>query len=139
MLEKNVRKKYFRARKARLSIALLILFSLFLVYTAKNILGRTEPGVSFLLVPFVFAVLLFLCFVIVIFIFLSARLKDPFKRLDMEMDDRISGNSSRQLNLRKNDSPHLKSFVSKVNKVLDESEKTLLSKEKLSKHAAPDI
>lgn len=123
MQKKISRKIFVRSKKTRLALSVIILFAVLLIYEVKSILLSTGPGTTYLLIPLVLVVLLFLCFPIILGILFSDRYPGMFQRFDMEMDNISSGNQN-ELYMRENDNPHLKSFISKVNKALNQSKKT---------------
>ncbi|HDH04718.1 MAG TPA: hypothetical protein ENH01_03255 [Nitrospirae bacterium] len=134
MLKKVVRQKYFVSKELRISIALIILWSLlvagFFTYFAKELGEKIGSGTLL----FVIIMLGYLIIVVVLTMFFSHRLIGPFQRLKMEMKLIRSGDYHRRLNVRKSDDIYIMSFVTEVNKILAELEKAQRNKEYLVKH-----
>ncbi len=129
--KKKIRKRYFRHRELRFSIALMILWSLlamaFLTYLTRVLGGKIEPGLFFFIVVFAgYAVV-----VVFLTLIFTHRFVGPFERLKMEMRIVLAGDYHRRLCVRNNDDVYIRSFISEVNKVLDELEKTQLFKEEI--------
>ncbi len=129
--KKKIRRKYFRHRELRFSIALVILWSLlamaFLTYLTRELGGKIELGLFFFIIVFAgYAVV-----VVFLTLFFAHRFVGPFERLKTEMRIILSGDYHRRLCIRNNDDVYIRSFISEVNKVLDELEKMKLFKEEL--------
>ncbi len=123
MSEKKVRKKYFIAKKPRFLITLIALLSIFFIYLAKEVTESREHGMLFGFLLLVFIMLSILAFVVILIVLFSHRLLGPFGRLEKEMKQIQAGNYHRRFQLRKGDDQHLKSFISKLNNMMDEFEK----------------
>ncbi|NOY39081.1 MAG: hypothetical protein GXO95_02265 [Nitrospirae bacterium] len=129
--KKKIRKRFFRQRELRFSIALMILWSLlamaFLTYLTRALGGKIEPGLFFFIVVFAgYAIV-----VVFLTLIFTHRFVGPFERLKMEMKIILSGDYNRRLCVRNNDDLYIKSFISEVNKVLDELERMQSFKEEL--------
>lgn len=134
MQKKTVRQKYFVSKELRISIALIILWSLlvtaFFTYFARELGEKIGNGTLL----FVIIMLGYLIIVIVLTMFFSHRLIGPFQRLKMEMKLIRSGDYHRRLNVRKSDDIYIMSFVTEVNKILAELEKAQRDNEHIIKH-----
>ena len=134
MLKRVVRQKYFVSKELRISIALIILWSLlvagFFTYFAKELGEKIGSGALL----FVIIMLGYLIIVVVLTMFFSHRLIGPFQRLKMEMKLIRSGDYHRRLNVRKSDDIYIMSFVTEVNKILAELDKAQQNKEYLVKN-----
>ena len=123
MQKKVVRQKYFVSRELRLSIALIILWSLltatFFTYFARELGEKIGHGTPL----FIITMLGYLIIVVVLTMLFSHRIIGPFQRLKTEMRLIMSGDYKRRLNVRTNDDLYIKSFISEVNKLLNEFEK----------------
>jgi len=120
---KIVRQKYFVARELRLSIALIILWTLlvtvFFTYIAKEIGGRLGHGIPlFILTMFGYGII-----IVILTLLFSHRLIGPFQRLKTEMRLILSGEYHRRLRIRKNDDIYIRSFIDQVNEVLERLQK----------------
>ena len=139
MARKLIRQKYFVSKELRISIALIILWSLlvtaFFTYFAKELGEKIGNGTLL----FVIIMLGYLIIVIVLTMFFSHRLIGPFQRLKMEMKLIRSGDYHRRLNVRKSDDIYIMSFVTEVNKILAELEKAQRNKEYLIKHIDSEL
>ncbi|MEC4686570.1 MAG: hypothetical protein VST71_12670 [Nitrospirota bacterium] len=129
--KKKIRKRFFRHRELRFSIALMILWSLlamaFLTYLTRVLGGKIEPGLFFFIIVFAgYAVV-----VVFLTLFFTHRFVGPFERLKMEMRIILSGDYQRRLCVRNNDDVYIRSFISDVNRVLDELERMQLVKEEI--------
>jgi len=117
--KKIVRQKYFVAKEVRLSIALIILWTLlvtaFFTYIAKEIGGRLGHGVTL----FIITMLGYGMIIVVLTLLFSHRLIGPFQRLKTEMRLILAGEYGRRLRIRKNDDIYIRSFVDQVNEVLE--------------------
>lgn len=133
-------RKYFVAKKLRLSIALIILLALFfIIYSAIELSKKIEPGILFGLGSIVLIVLLLVIPVIGLIVLFSHRLIGPIQRLAVEMDQIKPGDYHKRLRLRKKDDAYLKTFISNVNKVLEEFERVRLSKEEILKNIDAEL
>ena len=139
MQKKIVRQKYFVSKELRISIALIILWSLlvtaFFTYFAKELGEKIGNGTLL----FVIIMAGYLIIVIVLTMFFSHRLIGPFQRLKMEMKLIRSGDYHRRLNVRKSDDIYIMSFVTEVNKILAELEKAHHNNEYLNKHIDSEL
>ncbi len=122
MPKRSIRQKYFVTKELRLSIALIILWSLlitaFFTYFAKELSSKIGHG--FLL--FVIIMIGYIAIVLVLTMLFSHRLIGPFQRLKTEIKLICSGDYHRRLNLRGNDDLYIKSFIQEINKLLDDFE-----------------
>jgi methyl-accepting chemotaxis protein len=123
ILFKKVRQKYFVSKELRISISLIILWSLlvtaFFTFIAKEIGGKIGHGTPLFIVLMVG----YAAIVVVLTMLFSHRLLGPFQRLMTEIRLILSGDYRRRLNVRKNDDIYIRSFVSQVNKLLEEIER----------------
>lgn len=119
MARKLFKQKYFVPKELRLSIALIILWSLlstaFFTYAAKELGGKIGHGVPL----FVIIMVGYLAIVIFLTMLFSHRMLGPFQRLKTEMRLILAGESNRRLNVRSSDDIYIKSFISEVNRVID--------------------
>ncbi|UCD36023.1 MAG: hypothetical protein JSU90_04100 [Nitrospiraceae bacterium] len=119
MAIKVIRQKYFVAKELRLSIALIILWSLFVTafftYFAKE-LGEKIGSGNLL---FVIIMVGYIVIIVVLTMLFSHRLIGPFQRLNTEMRLIRAGDYRRRLNVRSSDDIYIKAFVAEVNKVLE--------------------
>ncbi len=133
-------RKYFVAKKLRPAIALIILLALFfIIYSVKELTERIEPGILFGLTSIILIILLFLLPIIGLIVLFSHRFIGPIQRLIVEMDQINTGNYHKRLRLRKKDDSHLRTFISNVNKVLEEFERTRFSKEEILKNIDAEL
>jgi signal transduction histidine kinase len=134
-----MRQKYFVTKELRLSIALIILWSLlitaFFTYFAKELSGKIGHG-SLL---FVIIMVGYIVIVIVLTMLFSHRLIGPFQRLKTEIKLIGSGDYHRRLNVRNNDDIYIRSFVVEVNKLLDDLEKVHNCKEGMIRQIDSDL
>ncbi len=139
MTKKKVRQKYFVSKELRFSIALIILWSLlvtaFFTYFAKELSGKIGHGTLL----FVIIMVGYVVIVVILTMLFSHRLLGPFQRLNTEIRLIIAGEYHRRLIIRKNDDLYIRSFVSEVNKLLDEFEKTHHYKENIVKHIDSEL
>ena len=139
MQKKTVRQKYFVSKELRISIALIILWSLlvtaFFTYFAKELGEKIGNGTLL----FIIIMLGYLIIVVVLTMFFSHRLIGPFQRLKMEMKLIRSGDYHRRLNVRKSDDIYIMSFVTEVNKILAELEKAQRNNEYLIEHIDSEL
>ncbi len=117
--KKIVRQKYFVAKELRLSIALIILWTLlvtaFFTYIAKELSGKLGHGVPlFIITMFGYGII-----IVILTLLFSHRLIGPFQRLKAEMKLILAGEYGRRLRIRKNDDIYIRSFVDQVNEVLE--------------------
>lgn len=121
--KKIVRQKYFVAKELRISIALIILWSLlvtaFFTYFAKELGTRIGHGTPL----FIITVLGYAAIVAVLTLLFSHRLIGPFQRLKTEIRLILSGDYSRRLNVRQSDDIYIRSFIGQVNQLLEEIDK----------------
>lgn len=125
---KIAKQRFFRAKELRISISLMIIWSLLagilFTYLTKELGENIKHGfLSFLLV--------FLGYVIVVVIlalFFTHRLIGPFERLKMEMKLILAGDYRRRLKVRGNDDFYIKSFIADVNKLVERFEDKCLEK-----------
>lgn len=131
MKKKFVRQKYFITKELRISVALIILWSLlvtaFFTYFAKELGSKIGHGTGLFLV----VMLGYLLIVVVLTMLFSHRLIGPFQRLKTEMRLIMSGEHQRRLTVRKNDDIYIRSFIREVNKIIDEYERTRNHREDL--------
>ncbi len=122
MSKRSITQKYFVTKELRLSIALIILWSLlitaFFTYFAKELSGKIGHG----LLLFVIIMVGYIAIVIVLTMLFSHRLIGPFQRLKTEIKLIGAGDYHRRLNLRGNDDIYIKSFIQEINKLLDDFE-----------------
>ena len=139
MSKKNLRQKYFVAKELRLSIALIILWSLlitaFFTYFAKELSGRIGHG----LLLFVIIMVGYIVIVLVLTMLFSHRLIGPFQRLKTEIKLIGAGDYHRRLNIRTNDDIYIKSFIQEVNKLLDDFEQMHNYKEGLIRQVDSEL
>ncbi len=119
---KKIRQKYFVSKELRLSIALIILWSLlitaFFTYFAKELSGKIGHGTLMFFIIMAGYVII----VVVLTMIFSHRLIGPFQRLKTDIRLIVAGDYRRRLNVRTNDDIYIRSFVVEVNKMLDSVE-----------------
>jgi signal transduction histidine kinase len=134
MFKKKIRQKYFVAKGLRLSIALMILWSLlvtaFFTYFAKELSDRIGHGaLLFLIIMGGYGLI-----VVILTMLFSHRLIGPFQRLKAEIKIIIAGDYRRRLIVRGNDDIYIRSFINEINKLLDEIEKMHTYREDVNRH-----
>jgi signal transduction histidine kinase len=134
MFKKKIRQKYFVAKELRLSIALMILWSLlvtaFFTYFAKELSDRIGHGaLLFLIIMGGYGLI-----VVILTMLFSHRLIGPFQRLKAEIKIIIAGDYRRRLIVRGNDDIYIRSFINEINKLLDEIEKMHTYREDVNRH-----
>ncbi|MDP3260209.1 MAG: hypothetical protein Q8M34_06455, partial [Thermodesulfovibrionales bacterium] len=77
--------------------------------------------------------------VVVLALFFTHRFIGPFERLKMEMRLVLTGNYHRRLSMRNSDDFYVRSFISEVNKILDEFEKRCFDKEGFRKNIDSEL
>jgi nitrogen fixation/metabolism regulation signal transduction histidine kinase len=116
---KRVHQKFFMARELRLSIALIVIWSLLagilFTYITKELGAKIEPGIVTFILVFVGYILI----VVVLAMFFAHRFIGPFERLKMEIKLVLAGNYQRRLNVRGSDDFYIRSFIMEVNKIID--------------------
>ena len=126
---KSIKQRFFMAKELRLSISLLVIWSLLagiiFAYLTKELGARIEHGVFSFIIVFLGYVII----VVVLALFFTHRFIGPFERLKMEMRLILTGNYHRRLSVRASDDFYVRSFVLEVNKMLDEFEKKSFDKE----------
>lgn len=131
MARKLFKQKYFVTKELRISIALIILWTLlvtaFFTYFTKELGERIGHG-SLL---FVVVMAGYIVIVVVLTLLFSHRLVGPFQRLRTEMRLIRAGDYQRRLNVRNNDDIYIRSFIIEVNELLEELDKTGLSRKDL--------
>jgi len=134
-----LKQKYFVAKELRLSIALIILWSLlataFFTYFAKELGEKIGHGTPL----FIIVMLGYIVIVVVLTLLFSHRLIGPFQRLKTEMRLIRAGEYHRRLNLRTNDDIYIRSFIKEVNIMLNEFEKVQHYRHDLVKHIDSDL
>jgi hypothetical protein len=119
----KIRQRFFVPREIRISIALIVLWSFLavglLMYLTKE-LGVLVGGLG--LVSFIVVITGYVLVVIILTISFSHRLFGPFKRLNIEIDEILKGNFHKRLRIRMKDDVQIRTFVSQVNRLLDELE-----------------
>jgi len=139
MSKKIFRQKYFISKELRISIALIILWSLlvtaFFTYFAKELAEKIGNGTPLFLV----VMLGYLLIIVVLTMLFSHRLIGPFERLNTEMRLIRSGEYHRRLGVRKSDDIYIRSFIKEVNMILEACEKEQQYKKELIKHIDSDL
>lgn len=139
MEKKITRQKFFMARELRLSISLIVIWSLLagilFTYLTKVLGTGTEHG----LLSFIAVFLGYVIIVIILAMFFTHRFIGPFERLKMEMKLILGGQYSRRLRTRGNDDLYIRSFISDVNKILDRFETKCLDKEEFRKRLDSEL
>jgi methyl-accepting chemotaxis protein len=122
MLKKTLRQKYFVSKELRISIALIILWTLlitaFFTYLAKELGGRMGHGTPL----FIIIMFGYVAIVVVLTMLFSHRLIGPFQRLKTEIRLILAGDYRRRLNVRVKDDIYIKSFIGQINQLLDRIE-----------------
>lgn len=128
MDSKKIRQKFFMARELRLSISLIVIWSLLagilFTYITKEIGAKTEHG----LLSFIAVFIGYLIIVIVLALFFTHRFIGPFERLKMEIRLILAGDYQRRFRVRGSDDFYVRSFIIDVNKILDSFEAKCLDK-----------
>lgn len=126
---KSIKQRFFMAKELRLSISLLVIWSLLagiiFAYLTKELGARIDHGVFSFIVVFLGYVII----VVVLALFFTHRFIGPFERLKMEIRLILTGNYHRRLSVRDSDDFYVRSFVLEVNKMLDEFERKSFDKE----------
>ncbi|RJQ54596.1 MAG: hypothetical protein C4526_05055 [Nitrospiraceae bacterium] len=139
MSEKITRQKYFVSRELRISIALIILWSLlvaaFFTYFAKELGEKIGHGVLL----FVIVMLGYIVIVVALTMLFSHRLIGPFQRLKTEIRLIVAGEYRRRLTVRNNDDLYIRSFILEVNRILGELEKLHGYKEDIVMHIDSEL
>ncbi|RJQ44025.1 MAG: hypothetical protein C4538_11130 [Nitrospiraceae bacterium] len=139
MSTKKLRQKYFVSREIRISIALIILWSLlvtaFFTYFAKELGDKIGHG-SLL---FIIVMAGYIIIVVVLTMLFSHRLIGPFQRLKTEIRLIIAGEYARRLSVRKSDDVYIKSFINEVNKILTELERMHSYREGMAKQIDSEL
>jgi signal transduction histidine kinase len=122
MIKKTLRQKYFVSKELRISIALIILWTLlitaFFTFLAKELGGRIGHGTPL----FIIIMFGYVAIVVVLTMLFSHRLIGPFQRLKTEIRLILAGDYRRRLNVRIKDDVYIKSFIGQINKLLDRIE-----------------
>ena len=117
-----LKQKYFATKELRISIALIILWTLlataFFSFFTKELGEKIGHGASL----FIIVMLGYVAIVVVLTLLFAHRLVGPFQRLKTDMRLIRSGEYHRRLHLRKSDDIYIRSFVKEVNIMLDEHE-----------------
>jgi signal transduction histidine kinase len=117
-----LQQKYFVTKELRISIALIILWTLlataFFTFFTKHLGEKIGHGTPL----FIIVMLGYLAIVVVLTLLFAHRLIGPFQRLKTDMRMIRSGEYHRRLHLRKSDDIYIRSFVKEVNVMLDEYE-----------------
>ena len=131
--------RFFLAKELRLSIALIVIWSLlagiFFTYITKLLGAGAEHG----LLSFAAVFVGYLAVVILLAHFFAYRLIGPFERLKMEMRLVLAGNYERRLSVRTSDDLYIRSFIADVNKLLDRLENTCLDRNRLMREINTDL
>ena len=139
MQVKKIRQKYFVSKELRLSIALIILWSLlitaFFTYFAKELSGMIGHGTLMFFIIMAGYVLI----VVILTMIFSHRLIGPFQRLKTEIRLIVAGDYHRRLNVRTNDDLYIRSFISEVNKMLDNVETICNYKDNMNKEIDSEL
>ncbi|NOZ68517.1 MAG: hypothetical protein GXP46_04585 [Deferribacteres bacterium] len=138
-MARKLRQKYFVTKELRLSIAIIILWSLlitaFFTYFAKELSERIGDGTLL----FVIIMAGYILIVIVLTMLFSHRLIGPFQRLKTEIKLITSGDCHRRLKIRNNDDIYIRSFILEVNRLLDDFEKMHRCTESLIRHIDSEL
>lgn len=139
MSKKVFRQKYFISRELRISIALIILWSLlvtaFFTYFAKELAEKIGHGTPL----FIIVMLGYVLIIVVLTLVFSHRLIGPFERLNTEMRLIRSGEHHRRLNVRTSDDIYIRAFIKEVNMILEACEKEKQYKRDLIKDIDSDL
>jgi signal transduction histidine kinase len=139
MTKTLLKQKYFVTKELRLSIALIILWSLFITafftYFAKELGDKIGHGTPLLII----VMLGYVVIVVVLTLLFSYRFIGPFQRLKTEMRLIRTGEYHRRLNLRTNDDIYIRSFIKEVNIILDEYEKVQHYRKDLVKYIDSEL
>jgi nitrogen fixation/metabolism regulation signal transduction histidine kinase len=133
MDKKKVRQKYFALKELRFSIAHMVLWALlsvaFFTYMAIEIGEKIERGPVY----FIIVVIGYALIVIILTLIFTHRFLGPFERLKTELKLIRTGGHHRRFHVRSKDDFYLRSFITEVNKVLEDLEEISGSKEELHK------
>ncbi|RJR17783.1 MAG: hypothetical protein C4581_07415 [Nitrospiraceae bacterium] len=139
MSKKIIRQKYFISRELRISIALIILWSLLVTalftYFARELSGKIGHGTPL----FIIVMLGYVLIIVVLTMMFSHRLIGPFERLNTEMRLIRSGEYHRRLGVRKNDDIYIRSFIKEVNMILEACEKEQQYKKELIRNIDSEL
>jgi len=122
---KKHRQRFFVAKELRLSIALIILWSLlavviltFAIKKLTDALGVDAEVGGFGPVAFLLVMGAYAAFVMFFSTFFSHRFLGPFVRLKLEIRRILAGRYDWRLFIRKHDDPYISSFIEEVNRIL---------------------
>ena len=117
-----LKQKYFATKELRISIALIILWTLlitaFFTFLAKELGGKIGHGTPL----FIIIMFGYVAIVVVLTMLFSHRLIGPFQRLKTEIRLILAGDYRRRLNVRIKDDVYIKSFIGQINQLLDRIE-----------------
>lgn len=122
MPRKLIKQKYFVAKELRLSIALIIIWSL--LVTAFFTYFATEFGEKIGSSNLLFAIVMlgYVAIVVVLTLLFSHRLIGPFQRLQTDMRLIRAGDYHKRLNVRNSDDIYIRTFIKEVNNILEDFE-----------------
>ena len=122
---KKHRQRFFVAKELRLSIALIILWSLlavviitFAIKKLTDSFGLDAEAGGFGPVAFLLVMGAYAAFVMFFSTFFSHRFLGPFVRLKLEIRRILGGQYDWRLHVRTHDDPYISSFIEEVNRIL---------------------
>jgi len=122
---KKHRQRFFVAKELRLSIALIILWSLlavvvltFAVKKFTDVFGLDGEAGGFGPLAFLLVMGAYAAFVIFFSAFFAHRFLGPFVRLKIEIRRILAGQYHWRLHVRKHDDPYISAFIEEVNRIL---------------------
>jgi len=125
MIKIKPRKKYVISKGIRtviiIAAVILILIAIF-IFLTKALSEFVDPQFFIILVPPVLIVLAGLITVIFLTVLATHRVIGPFDRLKKEMDLIKDLKHHKRLHVRDKDDQHVKSFISKINMILEDVE-----------------
>ncbi len=139
MDKRKARTKYFRLKELRLSVAHMILWVLLSVALLTFL--TIEIGVKIDRTPLYFIIVFagYAIIVTVLTLLFSHRFLGPFERLKTELRIILSGDYQRRLCIRSKDDFYIRSFISEVDKLLDNLEEMHLFKNELYKNINSEL
>jgi hypothetical protein len=127
--KKKTRAKPFSLKELRFSIAYMILWSLLAVVFFTYLTIYLGEKIEQSLIYFLIVVTGYSIIVVILTLIFTHRFLGPFERLKTELRIIRSGYPQRRLSIRSHDDLYVRSFISEVDKLLDEYEKLHLFKE----------
>ena len=139
MEKRKAKQKHFSLKELRFSIAHLVLWALlsvaFFTYVAIEIGEKIERGPVY----FITVVIGYALIVIILTLAFTHRFLGPFERLKTELKLIRTGEYHRRFHVRSRDDFYLRSFITEINKVLEEHENIYFTTEEIHKNIDSEI